>query len=152
LAANQLRREAREKDAVVIHKVSRRAERLQHPRDDDCHGHLVGRPGGNRAARARFDLPELQNTEFRLIGGRMAYVGQSPGAHLLFGVRKHQISVFVFQDRESFAGLSASPQDSDRLSFSLETWSDRGLRYVVIGDASPADVRALGGLLRAASR
>jgi len=97
-----------------------------------------------------FDLPELQNTEFRLIGGRMAYVGQSPGAHLIFGVRKHQISVFVFQDRENFASLSASPQDSERLAFNLETWSGRGLRYVVIGDASPTDVRALGGLLRAA--
>ena len=95
-----------------------------------------------------FDLPELQNTEFRLIGGRMAYVGQSPGAHLLFGVRKHQISVFVFQDRDNFAGLSASPRDSERLAFNLETWSDHGLRYVAIGDASLTDVQALCGLLR----
>jgi len=95
-----------------------------------------------------FDLPELQNTEFRLIGGRMAYVGQSPGAHLLFGVRKHQISVFVFQDRDSFTGLSASPRDSERLAFNLETWSDHGLRYVAIGDASLTDVRALCSLLR----
>ncbi len=95
-----------------------------------------------------FDLPELQNTEFRLMGGRMAYVEQSPGAHLLFGVRKHQISVFVFQDRENFAGLSASPQSSERLAFNLETWSEHGLRYVAIGDASLADVRTLCGLLR----
>jgi anti-sigma factor RsiW len=96
-----------------------------------------------------FNLPELQNSEFRLIGGRVAYVGQSPGAHLLFGVRKHQISVFVFQDKDNFAGLSASPRDSERLAFNLETWSDHGLRYVAIGDASLTDVRALCSLLRA---
>ena len=35
-----------------------------------------------------FNIPELQNTRFRLIGGRIAYFQQSPGAQLLFGVRK----------------------------------------------------------------
>jgi len=99
-----------------------------------------------------FDLPELQNTEFHLIGGRMAYVGQSPGAQLLFGIRKHQISAFIFQDRESIARLSKGPGTEQRLNFNLETFSNRGLRYVVIGDASAADTRALSALLRAASQ
>jgi anti-sigma factor RsiW len=46
-----------------------------------------------------FDLPELQNTEFSLLGGRMTYLDQTPGAHLNYDVRKHHISVFVFQER-----------------------------------------------------
>ena len=46
-----------------------------------------------------FDLPELQNSEFSLLGGRMAYLDQTPGAHLIYDVRKHHISVFVFQER-----------------------------------------------------
>jgi anti-sigma factor RsiW len=29
-----------------------------------------------------FDLPELQNSEFSLLGGRMTYLDQTPGAHL----------------------------------------------------------------------
>src|SRR6202035_78342 len=45
-----------------------------------------------------FDLPEVQNSEFTLLGGRMTYAGQSPGAHLIYTVRKHEISVFVFQE------------------------------------------------------
>lgn len=98
-----------------------------------------------------FDLPELQNTEFHLIGGRMAYVGQSPGAQLLFGIRKHQISAFIFQDRESIARLSKDPGTAQRSNFNLETFSNHGLRYVVIGDASATDTRALSDLLRAAS-
>ena len=32
-----------------------------------------------------FDLPELQGTPFKLVGGRVAYFRQEPGAQLLFG-------------------------------------------------------------------
>jgi len=46
-----------------------------------------------------FDLPELKNSEFVLLGGRMTYLDQAPGAHLIYDVRKHHISVFVFQER-----------------------------------------------------
>jgi hypothetical protein len=28
----------------------------------------------------------------------MTYLDQTPGAHLIYGVRKHHISVFVFQE------------------------------------------------------
>ena len=44
-----------------------------------------------------FNLPELQNSEFSLLGGRMTYLDQTPGAHLIYDARKHHISVFVFQ-------------------------------------------------------
>jgi anti-sigma factor RsiW len=30
-----------------------------------------------------FDLPELQNSEFSLLGGRITYLGQTSGAHLI---------------------------------------------------------------------
>ena len=46
-----------------------------------------------------FELPELAGTPFTLLGGRMAYLDQSPGAQLIFQVRQHKISVFIFQDR-----------------------------------------------------
>jgi anti-sigma factor RsiW len=46
-----------------------------------------------------FTLPELQGSEFTLAGGRMTYLGQAPGAQLIYSVRKHQISVFMFQRR-----------------------------------------------------
>ena len=46
-----------------------------------------------------FNLPELQNSEFSLLGGRMTYLDQTPGAHLIYDVRKHHISVFIFQEQ-----------------------------------------------------
>src|SRR5664279_124508 len=48
-----------------------------------------------------FNLPELQDSPFTLLGGRVSYLRQSPGAELLFRVRQHQISVFIFQENES---------------------------------------------------
>jgi anti-sigma factor RsiW len=97
-----------------------------------------------------FDLPDLQNSEFRLIGGRMAYLSQSPGAQLIFGIRKHQISVFIEQEGRGFAFLGAGSRTDQKLNFNLETWSDHGLRYVVVSDTTMADVNALSNLMRAA--
>jgi anti-sigma factor RsiW len=96
-----------------------------------------------------FDLPELQNTDFRLIGGSMAYVGQRPAAHLLFGIRKHEISVFVFQEPDQAADVN--PRILKRLAFNEQTWSANGLRYIVISSAGPQDIAALSDLMRAAA-
>ncbi|MGI9101782.1 MAG: anti-sigma factor family protein [Terriglobales bacterium] len=95
-----------------------------------------------------FNLPELQNSPFRLIGGKVTYVEQTPGAQLLFGVRKHQISLFVFPDRDALAHLGSG--EHQKLAFSIATWSANGLRYFIITDASPADVHALRELLKRA--
>src|SRR5438128_6379847 len=76
-----------------------------------------------------FDLPELQNSEFSLLGGRMAYLDQTPGAHLIYDVRKHHISVFVFQERS--LRLNVNSFAPKNMSFSVETWSQGGLRYFV---------------------
>ena len=98
-----------------------------------------------------FNLPELQNTEFTLLGGRMTYLEQTPGAHLIYDVRKHHISVFVLQERSLPASLNDSSLKPGKLSFNMETWSQGGLRYFVIGDASAADIDTLAKLFKAAS-
>src|ERR1700739_383071 len=98
-----------------------------------------------------FNLPELQNSEFSLLGGRMTYLDQTPGAHLIYDVRKHHISVFIFQERPLPARLddhSLSPQKSP---FHMVTWSQGVLRYFVVGDASASDIDGLAKLFKAAS-
>jgi anti-sigma factor RsiW len=98
-----------------------------------------------------FNLPELQNSEFSLLGGRMTYLEQTPGAHLIYDVRRHHISVFVFQERSLPAKLDEDSLSSKNQPFNLETWSQGGLRYFVIGDASVADIDRLAKLFKAAS-
>lgn len=92
-----------------------------------------------------FDLPELGNSDFTLIGGRMTYLEHTPGAQLIYQVRKHRLSVFIFQD----APLRDLPAKSTReLSFNMETWTRGGLRYFVITDASAADASNLARLFK----
>jgi anti-sigma factor RsiW len=93
-----------------------------------------------------FDLPELANSDFTLIGGRMAYLEHTPGAQLIYQVRKHRISVFILED----APLRGVPSNVTReLAFNEQTWSQGGLRYFVIGDASAADISNLAKLFKA---
>jgi anti-sigma factor RsiW len=92
-----------------------------------------------------FNLPELQNSPFTLIGGKVIYFQHKPGAQLLFGARKHELSVFIFQGE---AAASVTRQNG----FAVESWSANGLRYVVIGDVSAEEIHALSELLRAAAK
>lgn len=98
-----------------------------------------------------FDLPELQNSGFSLLGGRMTYLDQTAGAHLIYEVRKHRISVFVFREGSLRARLDENSPVTKKLSFNMETWSQGGLRYIVIGDASAADINDLSKLLKGTS-
>ena len=95
-----------------------------------------------------FNLPELQGSPFVLVGGRVSYLEQSPGAELIYRVRLHQISVFIFQEKDlRNAGRN---EVLTARSFGVRSWSHNGLRYFVIGDASPQDLDKLSELLKAA--
>jgi anti-sigma factor RsiW len=94
-----------------------------------------------------FNLPELQGTDFVLVGGRIAYLGQTPGAQLIYRIRKHEISVFIFQDRGAEMA-SWAPDATSQFSFTFETWAKNGLRYFAVGDVGSADLDSLSKLLR----
>ena len=96
-----------------------------------------------------FNLPELQGSPFTLVGGRVAYLEQSAGAQLIYQVRQHKISVFIFPERGTEAPRFPSGV-TNRLSFNTETWSQNGLRYFVIGDTNANDIHALSDLIRSA--
>ena len=96
-----------------------------------------------------FALPELQGSPFTLVGGRVAYFHQEPGAHLIFRYQRHLISVFIFRDTSQL-DLPVSSYQSQTSSFTLRTWTQGGLRYVAIGDAGAATILQLIDLLRSA--
>jgi anti-sigma factor RsiW len=96
-----------------------------------------------------FNLPELQGSEFTLLGGRVTYLAQTPGAHLIYQIRKHEISVFIFQDR---GGETASLPSGvmPAASFNVDSWTHDGLRYFIVGDINADDIQALSKLMRGA--
>lgn len=97
-----------------------------------------------------FDLPELHNSEFSLLGGRVTYLGQTPGAHLIYRLRKHEISVFIFPERVVPGDREKRSRLVKELSFNVETWSHAGLWYCLIGDVSATDIDNLAELLKGA--
>lgn len=97
------------------------------------------------------NLPDLTNTPFTLLGGRVAYLDRSPGAGLLFQFRKHRLSVFVFQERATWTNLGTQDKPEQRESYWVENFSVNGLRYFVIGDTSAQNVQQLSELMRSAA-
>ena len=92
-----------------------------------------------------FNLPELQGTEFVLVGGRIAYLGQNPGAELIYQWRKHMISVFIFQRS------AENPPDSGPVrekTFNFESFTREGLQYFLVGDVNSDQIHQLSELLR----
>lgn len=97
-----------------------------------------------------FNLPEMQGSQFSLLGGRVAYFEQSPAAHLIFQARQHKISVFILPERSTeLPTLPSGPVNE--LSFNTESWTAEGLRYFIVSDANADDVGALGKLFRETS-
>jgi anti-sigma factor RsiW len=94
-----------------------------------------------------FNLPELQDSPFTLVGGKVSYLNQSPGAELIFRVRQHQISVFIFQEN-ALGNTRLNDAVQTALSFNVRSWSHNGLDYFVIGDASPQDLDKLSEMIK----
>ena len=96
-----------------------------------------------------FDPPDLpQGGHLQLIGGKVVYSGQQPGAELWYQAGPHKISVFVFQARrgETSSGFSRD------LNFNVNSWVQGGLQYYLVTDASQAEAGKLVGMFQEANR
>jgi anti-sigma factor RsiW len=78
-------------------------------------------------------VPDLP-APFRLIGGRVVYWHQQPGAYLLIGKGAHRISVFIFRN---------ALHTTETREVTSEVWRADGLTYVAIADVSPEDLDTL---------
>jgi anti-sigma factor RsiW len=97
------------------------------------------------------DIPSLENTGFELLGGRLTYVRQTPTAQLIFGTRKHRISVFIVREGKEIAALGNDSSPVRRQGFNTQTWVEDGIRYFAISDVNPQDIHRLCDLLKSES-
>jgi anti-sigma factor RsiW len=99
-----------------------------------------------------FNVPELTGTEFTLLGGRVVYLHQQPGAQLIVAMRQHKISVLIFQASPGVTlPFPVSTEASAHNSFTVETWQSHGLRFLVIGDVDPTEIERLAQTLKQAN-
>ena len=80
---------------------------------------------------------------YELIGGRVSYLEQAPGAELVFRLRKHQITAFIFQEGVGTSGLG----EPNTRVFHVESWEQNRLRLYLLGDVGLTDPRRLRDLL-----
>jgi anti-sigma factor RsiW len=95
-----------------------------------------------------FNLPELAGSPFQLTGGKVAYVGQQPGAQLWYQAGPHKISVFIFQTRDP----KEKPVFNHDLSFNVNRWTEGSLVYYLVTDGSPDEAGKLVQMFQDANR
>jgi anti-sigma factor RsiW len=98
-----------------------------------------------------FNIPELAGTEFTLLGGRMVYLNQQPGAQLIFTVKQHKISVLIFQNSQELPRASTDGSVERRNAFNVAAWKSQNLRFTVIGDADANEIRKLVQMIKTAN-
>jgi anti-sigma factor RsiW len=100
-----------------------------------------------------FNLPEFSGTDFTLVGGRMVYFHQQPGAQLIVSMRQHKISVLIFQESTRMEHeFPRSTAIDRRTSFGMETWQSATLRFVLVSDADPSGIDNLARLFKEANQ
>jgi anti-sigma factor RsiW len=95
-----------------------------------------------------FKLPEVKDSPFTLVGGNLVFAGQNPGAEVVYQIRQHKISVFVFQARDA-AGKAGSNRDQ---SFTVDGWRQGGLQFYLVTDANKEDAGKLVTMFQEANR
>lgn len=96
-----------------------------------------------------FNLPELEGSAYTLVGGKMAYVQQTPGAELVYMAGRHKVSIFIFPARDS---ETRPPTWNQELSFTVSTWSSGGRRCYLVTDASKEEAGPLANMFQEANR
>ena len=99
-----------------------------------------------------FNVPEFAGSDFALLGGKVAYFDQQPGAQLLVSMKQHKISVLIFKESPLMTHAFAPATGMEaRNGFEMQTWSSGGLRFVVTGDTEPASIDKLAAMMRQAN-
>jgi anti-sigma factor RsiW len=122
------------KDPMVAGLVDQHVIALSSPNPVDIANsnmHVV-KPWFQGKVPFTFSLPEIGGTQFTLIGGKLAYAQQAPGAELLYQVGQHKVSVFIFQAADS---RDRAPVKTRNLSFTSTSWQQDGLRFYMLTDS-----------------
>jgi anti-sigma factor RsiW len=146
-------RERAQRQHIVAQLVDQHVETLasDHPVDVVSTDSHTVKPWFAGKVPFSVDIPNLNGTQFELVGGRLAYLQQAPAAQLIFSVRKHRISVFIMRDHGTISALRDDAEPTRRTGFNTQTWVEDGIRYFAISDVNGQDVRQLCDLLRLAN-
>jgi anti-sigma factor RsiW len=142
-SAPRARRESALAELADVHATNLASERRVEVVSSDRH---VVKPWFQGRLPFAVDFPEGDVAPFTLLGGRVAYVGGAPAAHLLFGRALHVLSVFVVPEGSPLAGATTGAGASRRNGFGIRAVRRRDLVYVIVGDVSDEDLDRLAAI------
>jgi len=87
---------------------------------------------------------DLKDQGFRLLGGRVDYIGRRPVAALIYQRHKHVINLFIWPSGESQTTASARTQ----LGFHLISWTHAGMAYWAVSDLNEGELKEFAGLIQ----
>lgn len=120
----------------------------QRPTDvTSSEGHTV-RPWFNGRVTQAPTVVNLNQEGFPLLGGRVDVIGTEPVATLVYGRRKHVISLFVLPSASRAERLAAS--QSIR-GYNLVRWAAGDVEYWAVSDLNSAELETFARLFRGAS-
>ena len=104
--------------------------------------------------RGRLDIgvsaPPFQGAGLRLVGGRLCYLLDRQGAHMVYREGAHVICLFVFDRRElslPHGQETVSAGHPIRLTsykgYNVAVWEDRGLVHALVADVPQDNLKAL---------
>jgi anti-sigma factor (TIGR02949 family) len=94
-----------------------------------------------------FNLPELANSPYTLLGGKMAYIRQNPGAELLYQAGQHKITVYIFK-----ADGVEHKAAGHAVTFNVKSWREGNLQFYMVTDAADSEASPLMSMLQEANR
>jgi anti-sigma factor RsiW len=127
-----LQQQARLDDELIAGHV--RSLQVQHLVDVQTSNEHVVKPWFNGKIDFSPPVPELAAQGFPLAGGRLDYLNGRTVPAIVYKRRLHSINLFVWPSSD---GRDRSVQKD---GFSIDEWSERGLRYAAVSDISPGDL------------
>jgi len=96
------------------------------------------------AGKLDFSPPvhDLAAQGYALTGGRLDVIGGRPVAALVYREREHVINLFVWP------APAGAPSTQTRQGFSLAAWTQGGMQFWAVSDASPQDLQGFAQALR----
>ena len=90
-------------------------------------------------------VPELSQLGFPLAGGRLDSIGGKTVAAIVYRRRLHTVNVFIWPSDD------APARSFEKDGFSVNEWSQAGLRFAAISDIPASELRRFEQLYRAHS-
>jgi anti-sigma factor RsiW len=97
------------------------------------------------------DVPRLDSVGFPLVGGRVDRVGDAAAAALVYGRRKHVITVFASASDGRAPVDTAATAVTER-GYHAVTWRNGDMQYAAVSDLAVAELGEFVAAFRAATR